>query len=42
MEPKDQECNQARRESDAEVVDQDPGESQKRNQGEEKEDPLAA
>jgi hypothetical protein len=28
--------------SDAEVVDQDPGEQQKKNQGDEKDDPLAA
>jgi hypothetical protein len=28
--------------SDREIVDQEPGESQKRNQGEEKDDPLAA
>jgi hypothetical protein len=27
---------------DPEIVDQDPGETQKRNQGEEKDDPLAA
>ncbi len=27
---------------DPEVVDQDPGETQKRNQGDEKDDPLAA
>jgi hypothetical protein len=30
------------RSPDREIVDQEPGESQKRNQGDEKDDPLAA